>query len=328
MCSSYLVAAWQNYLHNGDVETIRENFDGFAAWEQCLLNNSEGYIVGYSYYGDWAGPSYACEAEEKAKSAVTPGQFMSTGYSYYNCVLLERFARILGREEQAEKYRALAGEIRRAMLEKWYDPQTAQMATGSQACQAFSLWLGILPESDRARAAKHMRDDLVSREYRFTTGNLCTRYLLDMLCEYGYADEAYELMTREEYPSFGYQIQQEATTVWERFELKKNGGMNSHNHPMYGAAGSWLYTHLAGIRPTGAGFETVEIAPCLPQKLMSAQAAVETAHGRIQVRWVRRYGGAHLYVDLPVGVTATVRFGGREYRAEAGSSCFHDGQRA
>ena len=26
-------------------------------------------------------------------------------------------------------------------------------------------------------------------------------------------------------------IQQEATTVWERFELKKNPEMNSHSHP-------------------------------------------------------------------------------------------------
>lgn len=31
VCSSYLVAAWQNYLHCGDRETIEESFDGFAA---------------------------------------------------------------------------------------------------------------------------------------------------------------------------------------------------------------------------------------------------------------------------------------------------------
>lgn len=319
VCSSYLVAAWQNYLHNGDIETIRENFDGFAAWESCLLANSDDYIVNYSYYGDWAGPAYACEGNDGAKSVVTPGVFMSTGYSYYNCTLLAKFARLLGREEAAREYDALAEKIKAAMLKKWYDPASAKMATGSQACQAFALWLRIIPEGDRQRAAKLMRDDLIARNYRFTTGNLCTRYMLDMLSEYGYIDDAYALMTREEYPSFGYMIQQEATTVWERFELKKQPGMNSHNHPMYGAADSWLYTSLLGVRPTGAGFETLEIAPKMPEKLMSAQGNLDTCKGPLNVKWVKRYGGVHLYIDLPAGVTATVTLG-RETKTISGGT--------
>ncbi len=193
VCSSYLVAAWQNYLHCGDRETIEENFEGFAAWEKCLLSHSSGYIVDYSYYGDWAGPAYACQGEDGAVSAVTPGALMSTGYSYLNACLLERFAHILGRRQAEAEYHELAEGIRAAMLEKWYCPQTAAMATGSQGCQAFALWLGLIPEADRPRAAQLMRDDLVARDYRFTTGNLCTRYLLDMLTEYGYVDDAYRL---------------------------------------------------------------------------------------------------------------------------------------
>ena len=164
-----------------------------------------------------------------------------------------------------------------------------------------------------------MRDDLVSRNYRFTTGNLCTRYMLDMLSEYGYIDDAYALMTREEYPSFGFMIQQEATTIWERFELKKQPGMNSHNHPMYGAADSWLFTSLLGIKPTGAGFETLDIAPKFPAKLMSAQGNLDTCKGPLNVKWVRRYGGVHLYIDLPAGVTARVTLG-RETKTLSGGT--------
>ncbi len=326
VCSSYLVAAWQNYLHNGDIETIEENFDSFAAWEKCLLAHSDDYIVNYSYYGDWAGPAYACEGEDGARSIVTPGVFMSTGYSYYNCTLLAKFARLLGKEKQAQEYDALAGKIKKAMLDKWYDPASARMCTGSEACQAFALWLGVIPEGDRAMAARRMRDDLIARDYRFTTGNLCTRYLLDMLTEYGYVDEAYELMTREEYPSFGYMMQQEATTIWERFELKKAPGMNSHNHPMYDAADSWLYTGLLGIRSTGAGFETLHIEPHMPAKLLSAQGSLDTVKGPVNVRWVKRYGGAYLYIDLPVGVTAHVTFGRQKRTLTAGTHCLAMGQ--
>jgi alpha-L-rhamnosidase len=122
--------------------------------------------------------------------------------------------------------------------------------------------------------------------------------------EYGYQDDAYELLTREEYPSFGYMIQNEATTIWERFELKKSGGMNSHNHPMYGAVGYSLYAYLAGIRLRDARHAV--IWPRMPKKLLSAQASVETHMGDVTVRWVKQYGSVRLFVGIPAGMTATV----------------------
>ena len=171
---------------------------------------------------------------------------MSTGFSYYNCLLLSEFARLLGDASAENKYRALADSIKTAMLGKWYDSRNRVFATGSMACQSFALWLGLPPESDRGKIADALSDDLRSADYRFTTGNLCTKYLLDVLAQYGHVDDAYALVTREEYPSWGWMLQNEATTVWERFELKDSGGMNSYCHPMYGSLGAWF-------RYTGCG---------------------------------------------------------------------------
>lgn len=102
-----------------------------------------------------------------------------------------------------------------------------------------------------------MCEDLREHGWRITTGNLCTLYLLEMLSEYGYVDDAWKVMTREEYPSLGYMLQQEATTVWERFELMEDATMNSHNHPMYASVDRWLYAYIAGCarcRMDGAAF--------------------------------------------------------------------------
>jgi len=314
VCSSFLVAGMQSYMHFGDKETLEEAYPAYKAWENCLLSNSTGYIVNYSYYGDWAGPVFACEtgANCDAKSKVTPGVFMSTGYSFFNCKTIAKMARVLGKEDEAEKYEEVADKIRKAMLDKWFNKETATVATGSLACQAFALWLGILPEESRAAAAKKMRDDLVDAGYAFTTGNLCSRYMADMLTEYGYADETYELLTRSEYPSLGFMRQQEATTVWERFELKKDPGMNSHNHPMYGAVGSHLFEYFAGVKPLEGGFRVFSVKPRMPEKLLSCQAGVSTRYGRINVRWTKRYGAAHLYVDVPFGTECHVEFMGEK----------------
>ncbi len=322
VCSSYLVAAKEALMHYGELGAVDEFFDGMAAWEDYLLSRSPDGTVDYSYYGDWAAPAYACLSDEGAPSAVTPGVVMSTGYSYYNCKLLADFARRTGRSEAEAKYTEKAEYVRKAFLDKWFDPETGKVATGSMGCQAFALWLGILPAECEAKAAEVMRNDLVEKNYKFTTGNLNTRYLMDMLTKHGYIEDAWKVITSDEYPSFGFMFQNEATTIWERFEMKKNPGMNSHNHPMYGAVGYWFYAYLGGIIPTEPGFARVSIKPYFPEKLTSCHAVVDTVMGEISVRWSKRYGKLYLFIQTPFGVTADVDFDGKVTTVGAGYHVF------
>ena len=245
---------------------------------------------------------------DAVESLDTPGIFMSTGFYYYNAVLLAQFAGLLEKHEDEKRYSALAERIKKAILDNWWDEESGCMATGSQGCQSFSLWLGIIPENRRKLAAEQLHKDLMGREYHITTGNLCTRYIMDALTENGYIDDAWRIITSEEYPSIGYMIQNEATTIWERFELKKNPGMNSYNHPMYASVGYWFYAYIAGVKPIASGFSEVSIRPYFPKKLLSAHAQVKTVKGNIIVRWVKRYGKIHLHVTIPFGVRAHVYF--------------------
>ncbi len=306
VCSAFLIAAWESYMHTGNIEVIIEGYEGFKAWNNFLESKSEDYIVQYSYYGDWAGPAYVCKGEDGALSTETPGILMSTGFFYFNTKLLTRMADLLGKDKEAEHFEKKAGQIRAAFLKKWWDEETGKVGSGSQGGQSFALWLGILPSESTQKAADVLHCDLVERNYLLTTGNLCTRYMMEVLTKYGYIEDAWTLITREDYPSFGFMLQQEATTIWERFELKKSAGMNSHNHPMYGAVGYWFYACLAGVKPLESGYRRVSIRPCMPEKLLSVQAIVETVMGDIVVRWVKRYGQIHLYVTIPLGVTAEV----------------------
>ncbi len=311
VCSSYLVAAKEALMHYGEIGAVDEFFDGMAAWEDFLLSHSPDRTVDYSYYGDWAAPTYACPDEEYAVNICTPGVLMSTGYSYYNCKTLVDFARRTGRTEAEAKYTEAAARVKEAFLRKWFNAETAKVAEGSMGAQAFALWLGLIPAEYEEAAARVMHEDLVAHDYKFTTGNLNTRYLMDMLTKYGYVDDAWRIITSEEYPSHGFMIQHEATTVWERFELKKNPNMNSHNHPMYGAVGYWFYAYLGGIIPTEPGFARATVKPYFPEKLLSAHAVVDTIRGEISVRWHKKYGKLYLSVQVPFGMTVDVDFNGK-----------------
>jgi len=80
---------------------MARHFDGMRAWLDYLDTRSEGGIVGYSYYGDWAPPIGEGTADSIGVGAVstkTPGPLISTAY-YIQCRrLLAEMAVVLGGE--------------------------------------------------------------------------------------------------------------------------------------------------------------------------------------------------------------------------------------
>ena len=61
----------------------------------------------------------------------------------------------------------------------------------------------------------------------------------------------------------------------------------------------------------------------MPEKLLSAQAGIDTRYGRINVRWTKRYGEAHLYVDVPFGTTCHAEFMGETRTWTHGTHMIH-----
>lgn len=307
--SSYLMLANEAYLRTGNIELIEEYYDSMCAWEQCLIDNSDNYIMNYSYYGDWAGPEYSRDPNTKgggAGSATIPTIMIGTAMLINNTKILKRFAEILGKTEDVKYYDDLFNKSKNAFLNKWYDATTCKVHNGSQSCQALALWLDILPESDRGCAVKIMRDDLVNSGYRFTTGVYCLKYMLEMLIEYGYVNEFYELMTKDTYPSLGYMLQCGATTSWEKFEYLTGSSMNAHIHPIQATMVQCFYKYIAGIVPVGEGASEFDIKPYYPDNLLTASMTQNTVRGDLTVRWRKVDGKTNLCVNVPFNTKANI----------------------
>ena len=328
VCSSFLIAGLQMVLHYGDIETIRTCYEPYKRWNNCLsaLRTAEG-IIEHSPYGDWAGPADCCnKLVDGNHSLVTPGALMSTGYHYYNYKLLARFAELLGKPEEQKEHLQKAAEVQHAFLQKWCKTRRPEdhglVHNGSQGAQAFALWLGILPPEYEKHASHLMRDAVRRVGHRLTTGNLTHRYLMDMLVKYGYEDDAWRLMTRKEYPSWGYMIHNGATTVWERFEFKRGSGMNSHNHPMYGSIGYWFYAQLLGVKPIEGGWSRFAVKPCFPTELLYAEGKIDTLMGDIYIRWQHQMESIDVLVDVPFGATAVLTLPSGTYELTSGCHSF------
>ncbi len=159
-----------------------------------------------------------------------------------------------------------------------------------------------------------------------------TKYLLPVLTRLGSSDLAYELATQTTYPSWGYMIENGATTLWELWQNKTGPSMNSHNHPMFGSVGGWMYEALAGINtdPKAGGYQRIHFAPQMVRDLNWTTGTIETLRGMVVSSWSRTPDAIRYEVTIPVGSDADIvlpkfNFALVEIR-EGGKLLFKDGQ--
>ena len=133
-----------------------------------------------------------------------------------NCRLLVEIADVLGKNTEKAYYENLASETARRLNEVYLNRDEGFYATGSQASNTFMLYLGIVPEEQKKSILRHLTDEIIRHDTHLTTGNICSRYMLDVLADCGQIDLAYTLATQTTYPSWGYMLSRGATTTWER----------------------------------------------------------------------------------------------------------------
>jgi alpha-L-rhamnosidase len=117
-------------------------------------------------------------------------------------------------------------------------------------------------------------------------------------------------MTAREAPSFGYMMEQGATTLWEDWLPER-----SLNHPMFGALTRYIFTYLLGISQAkdSAGFEKITIKPQLVNGMNKAGGYITTVKGKISVSYDKAGDKVNFIVDIPEGETAEFECG--EYKS-------------
>jgi alpha-L-rhamnosidase len=310
--ASYLLTALKSYEFYGNQKIIIEHYNGLKAWVNFLqtTKTTQG-IVNYSYWGDWSPPEafgVAGSVGSGAVSAFTPGTLISTGYLFYCHNMLARMASILCNNKEEEFYQELAKKTAIAFNQTFWDEEKGGYGSNNQACNSFALYLGLVENKNISRVIANLIRDISENDFHLTTGNLCTKYLLEVLTENGHAEVAYRIVTQQTYPGWGYMLANGATTLWERWENKTGGEMNSHNHPMMGSVGSWFYKYLVGIIPMegSTAFETFRIKPFIPEQLEFAEGEYQSVKGIIKSKWRKKDGFLYLNITVPPNTIATV----------------------
>jgi alpha-L-rhamnosidase len=295
--AAYHFITWDMYRHTGDLQLLEKHYDGMKRYVDMLGRETGDYIIGRNNYGDWVGV------------VETPKDLISTGSFYRVSWIVSHAARILGKFKDARKYDDLCSKIAEAFNARFFHPETNTYGNGSQFSNAWPLFLGIVPPATKKAVLDNLVHDIVvNHKGHLSTGFMGARPLLEVLCSEGYADIAYGIVTKEDYPGWGYMIANGATTIWELWKMETGPGMNSHNHPAFGFVGGWFYRALAGIAPDfrDPGFERFDIKPFVVGDLKEARASVETVRGLVESHWKHGRKDLTLDVAIPANSRASV----------------------
>jgi alpha-L-rhamnosidase len=220
-------------------------------------------------------------------------------------------ARVLERDEDARKYGDRFQSIK-AAFNREFVAADGRIRGDTQAGYALALDFSLLPEALEKTAVAHMVEGIHRYGNRLSTGIQSTHRLMLELVRHGQEELGWRLLTNRCFPSWGYMIDNGATTIWERWDgyVKGQGfqdpGMNSFNHWALGAIGEWMYRHVLGINPDEShpGYRQFTVRPRPGGGLTWARGHYDSIKGRIAVAWALKDGTFTLDLTVPVNATA------------------------
>lgn len=285
-----VIVPWTMYLTFGDKEILREQYDCMKNWVEFMRAHYADGTWSYAMqYGDWL----ALDAEEGSYHGATPDALICAAYFAYSTKLFASAAKALGEESDYQEYQKLYHMLQEDYRK--YFMRDGHMTVDTQTAQIVSIYFGLVREEDKAKVTEDLLRLLAEHGGHLTTGFVGTPYFCHALSMNGCTKQAYELLLRDDFPSWLYQVKMGATTVWEHWDGKKPDGtmwspdMNSFNHYAYGAIGEWMYRVIAGIEALEeeAGYKRFLIQPHLGGGLEFAEGNFTSVYGAIRVKWSR-----------------------------------------
>jgi hypothetical protein len=298
--SASILSPWEAYRFYGDVEILKDHYDSMVRYAGYLRSKLQDGMLTYGL-GDW----YDIGPRPPGEAQLTEKGLTATAIYYQDLRTLATIASLLGNETDTASFGKEAAEVRESFNRHLLHADTATYDRGSQTAQAMPLVLGLVPENLREAVLENLIRDIRAHGDHVTAGDIGFHYVVRALTDNGRSDVLFDMLSRDDSPSYGYQLERGATTLTEAWDA--NPG-SSQNHFMLGHAEEWFYRGLAGIDVDLSRPESRQIAirPAFLAKVSEAQAEVHTVLGTVESSWTREGAKVVWRVVIPAGTRAIV----------------------
>jgi len=306
---------------------IREHYDSMCLWMDGIKKAGMPGLPKLPYQawlGDWLAPVPADD------------YLLWNAFHYRNAALMAKFAGLLGRKADMEKYYEEAVRTKEYWNAMFVEKETGRTknADGSlcdvQGSYSVALSCDVFGREYKEKAYAHLARTTEEGNYTVQSGFFGTGPINPMLSEGGYTEIAQKAMLQTAYPSWLYPVTQGATTIWERWDsythengFGGNNSMNSFNHYSLGSVLSWLYENMLGIQrdEKNPGFKHFILKPEMGA-LGFAKGGIDTPHGRIESAWEKTETGYRYTCTVPENTAATLILEGNQCELGSGNYTF------
>lgn len=324
---------WQLYEIYDDVTFLEENFEAMEKWMQYVKRCAEETMpekyyldfvnrgrqrylwnTGY-HWGDWQIPGMTAEDGVVRTKEIVASLF------YYRAVrVMIQVCNALKRDNG--EYVFLEEKIREAFHMEYIKKE--RLTDETQGNYVIALEIGIVDGELKEKFAERLNQLVQENDYRLQTGFLSTPFLLEVLWKHGYHETAWNVLYQEACPSWFYEVNHGATTVWEEWDAITEKGEykgSSFNHYAFGAVSDFIYQKIGGITMLENGFRKYEIAPQMHKKVGKCSFIYQSPYGKISVKWEKAEDGIKYDLQIPANTTAVVK--GEKEVKELGSGRYH-----
>ncbi|MDE6542881.1 MAG: glycoside hydrolase [Muribaculaceae bacterium] len=281
---------WNYYLNTGDIEPIRDLYDGVSKYLAMWNREPDGTIqprTGGWHWGDWG-----MNIDKRA---------LYNAWYYIALDGQKNMAQALGRTAEADSIASEMSALKEAFNRVFWTGKAYRSPDYTEdtddRVQALAVVAGL------ADKEKH---DAIADVFAttFWASPYMEKYVGEALFMMGRGEDALA-RTRER---FGPMVDDELhTTLWEGWGIGTDGyGGGTTNHAWSGGTLTLLSQYVCGVRPLEPGYEVAEIAP-MPSGLEYATAVVPTVKGLLMAGFNDSESAFTLNIELPEGVKAVVR---------------------
>ena len=276
---------YQLYRFYGKDEIVKENADAIEKYFEYIKSrlNADGLVnIGL---GDW------CQAYASAEWAYETPLEITDSIMMIDLArkTVEMFNSVGRRAEDVERF----DDFLRENFRKKYI-RNGGLTVITQTALAMCLKLGVLVAEEEQSAYETLLADIKKQDDHFRVGVIGYKYLFDVLVKRGDGDLCIKIITQKSFPSYGYLVEQGATTLWEAFTeyerkdgrlIRKDGESRilSFNHHFWGGVLAWIYRYIGWLNVKSEN--AIEIVPMVFKGVNQAEISYSRNGKSIFVKW-------------------------------------------
>ncbi len=296
---------WFAYKYRGETEIIKENATAMLRYLEYVAGRRDEKGIVAIGLGDWV-PVDRISYEYESALGFTDSVMVldmcrksSVMFEAVGLPLHKAFAEALGKEMLS------------AIRAEYVDTETLLVKNKCQTSQAMAIYYDILTEDEKPKAFEVLMDIIKEDNYNFTSGFQGLRVIFHVLSDFGQSELAYKMITKEDYPSYGYWADKGETTLFEHFRKYEENGYfrESKNHHFLGDIVNWFMSKVGGLRVLSPEF--VKVQPYFIESLDFCETWYALPAGKIFIRWERVDGEINLNVRTDGDVKYQIELDGK-----------------